>query len=95
MAPESFSENKSKPAAKARAEPRHRTAARIGRDSALPVLVARCTRPSATKIASAVWLQPRLQRGAESSARNLAAAKCVEGRGEALFVLATLVWYRR
>ena len=96
MAPVCFSENKSKPRSKARAEARHRTAARIGRDSALPVLVARCTRPSATKIASALRLQPRLQRGAESSdSHNPAAAKCVEGSGDARFVLAALDWCLR
>ena len=67
----------------------------IGRDSALPVVVARCTGPSATKIASAVGLQPRLQRGAESTSCNLAAAKLVEGRGDARFVLAGLAWCPR
>jgi hypothetical protein len=43
--------------------------------------------------AAAVQQQLPLQRGAESSARNPAAAKCVEGRGDALFVLAALIWY--
>ena len=42
--------------------------------------------------AAAVKQQLPLQRGAESSARNPAAAKCVEGRGDALFVLAALIW---
>ena len=59
------------------------------------MLVARCTRPSATKIASALRLQPRLQRGAESSSHNPAAAKCVEGSGDARFVLAALDWCLR
>ena len=54
-----------------------------------------CTRPSATKIASAVRLQPCLQRSAESIAHNPTAAKCVEGHGDVRFVLAGLAWCRR
>ena len=54
-----------------------------------------CTRPIAMENASAVQQQLPLQRSAESSARNPAAAKCVEGRGDALFVLAALVWCGR
>ena len=47
------------------------------------------------EIVSSVQLQPRLQRGAESSAHNLAAAKLVEGRGDARFVLAVRARRRR
>ncbi len=67
-------------------------ATQIGRRRAMPVLVGHRTGPSATKFAAAVRLQSILQRGVESSAYNPAAAKLVEGRGDALFVLAALVW---
>ena len=36
-----------------------------------------------------------IRRAQEPSASNPAAAKCVEGRGDALFVLAALVWCGR
>ena len=70
-------------------------AMQIGRRSALPELIGHRTGPSAMEIASAVQLQPRLQRSAESSAHNLAAAKLVEGRGDARFVLAVRARRRR
>ena len=54
-----------------------------------------CTRPIAMENASAVQQQLPLQRGAESSSHNPAAAKCVEGGGDARFVLAALDWCLR
>ena len=71
------------------------TGIRKQRPSALAEPPGCCTRPIAMENASAVQQQLPLQRGAESSACNPAAAKCVEGRGDALFVLAALVWCAR
>ena len=71
------------------------TGIRKQRPSALAEPPGCCTRPIVMEKASAVQQQLPLQRGAESSARNPAAAKCVEGRGDALFVLAALVWCGR
>ena len=77
----------SKPRAKARAEPRDGTGAPKERLSALPEPTAYCTRPSAMTNASAVRQEQTLRSVDESSADNADAAKLVEGRGDARFVL--------
>ena len=55
-------ENRSKPRAKARAEPRERTGAANQRVSALHEPTGYCTRPSATPIEAMAELQASLQR---------------------------------
>ena len=95
VAAECFSEKKGFPRAKWRAVAMGGTGIEKQRLSALAEPPGYCTRPIAMENASAVQQQLPLQRGAESSARNPAAAKCVEGRGDALFVLAALVWCGR
>ena len=92
---ESFSEKKGFPRAKWRAVAMGGTGIRKQRPSALAEPPGCCTRPIAMENAAAVQQQLPLQRGAESSARNPAAAKCVEGRGDARFVLAELAWCHR
>jgi hypothetical protein len=93
VAAECFSEKKGFPRAKWRAVAMGGTGIQKQRLGALAEPSGCCTRPIAMENAAAVQQQLPLQRGAESSARNPAAAKCVEGRGDALFVLAALIWY--